>query len=89
MKELQKRALTPFPRRQNTDFAAKPPAMSIRIVLVGTTHPGNIGDEFARAMKNMGLDDLVLSIRAISRTRRRRAGLGANLLEKATVVETL
>lgn len=31
----------------------------IRIVLVGTTHPGNIGAA-ARAMKNMGLRDLVL-----------------------------
>ena len=34
-------------------------AMSIRIVLVGTTHPGNIGAA-ARAMKNMGLVDLAL-----------------------------
>lgn len=33
--------------------------MSIRIVLVGTTHPGNIG-AVARAMKNMGLNDLTL-----------------------------
>lgn len=33
--------------------------MSIRIVLVGTTHPGNIG-AVARAMKNMGLTDLAL-----------------------------
>ena len=33
--------------------------MSIRIVLVGTTHPGNIG-ACARAIKNMGLTDLVL-----------------------------
>jgi len=33
--------------------------MSIRIVLVGTTHPGNIG-ACARAMKNMGVTDLVL-----------------------------
>ena len=33
--------------------------MSIRIVLVGTTHPGNIG-AVARAMKNMGLYDLAL-----------------------------
>jgi TrmH family RNA methyltransferase len=33
--------------------------MSIRIVLVGTTHPGNIG-AVARAMKNMGLADLAL-----------------------------
>ena len=33
--------------------------MSVRIVLVGTTHPGNIG-AVARAMKNMGFSDLVL-----------------------------
>lgn len=33
--------------------------MTIRIVLVGTTHPGNIG-AVARAMKNMGIADLVL-----------------------------
>lgn len=33
--------------------------MSIRIVLVGTTHPGNIG-ACARAMKNMGFRDLAL-----------------------------
>lgn len=33
--------------------------MSIRIVLVGTTHPGNIG-AVARAMKNMGIADLAL-----------------------------
>ena len=33
--------------------------MNIRIVLVGTTHPGNIG-AVARAMKNMGLSELAL-----------------------------
>lgn len=33
--------------------------MTIRIILVGTTHPGNIGAA-ARAMKNMGLSDLML-----------------------------
>lgn len=33
--------------------------MTVRIILVGTTHPGNIG-AVARAMKNMGLDDLML-----------------------------
>jgi len=33
--------------------------VSIRIILVGTTHPGNIG-AVARAMKNMGQSDLVL-----------------------------
>ncbi|MEX2122344.1 MAG: RNA methyltransferase [Woeseia sp.] len=33
--------------------------MTVRIVLVGTTHPGNIGAA-ARAMKNMGLSELML-----------------------------
>lgn len=33
--------------------------MAVRIILVGTTHPGNIGAA-ARAMKNMGLADLML-----------------------------
>lgn len=33
--------------------------MGVRIILVGTTHPGNIGAA-ARAMKNMGLDELML-----------------------------
>lgn len=33
--------------------------MNVRIILVGTTHPGNIGAA-ARAMKNMGLNDLML-----------------------------
>jgi TrmH family RNA methyltransferase len=36
-----------------------PPPAPIRFVLVATSHPGNIG-AVARAMKNMGLDDLVL-----------------------------
>ena len=35
------------------------PAMRLRIVLVGTQHPGNIGSA-ARAMKTMGLSRLVL-----------------------------
>ncbi|MDB2449111.1 tRNA (cytosine(32)/uridine(32)-2'-O)-methyltransferase TrmJ, partial [bacterium] len=34
-------------------------SLNIRIVLVQTWHPGNIGAA-ARAMKNMGLDQLVL-----------------------------
>lgn len=33
--------------------------MTVRIILVGTTHPGNIGAA-ARAMRNMGLSDLML-----------------------------
>lgn len=35
------------------------PLANVRIVLVHTSHPGNIG-AVARAMKNMGLSDLVL-----------------------------
>ena len=35
------------------------PALLVRVVLVGTTHPGNIGAA-ARAMKTMGLEELVL-----------------------------
>ena len=34
-------------------------SLPIRFVLVDTSHPGNIG-AVARAMKNMGLADLVL-----------------------------
>ena len=33
--------------------------LKVKIVLVETSHPGNIGAT-ARAMKNMGLNDLVL-----------------------------
>jgi len=35
------------------------PDMNVKIVLVGTSHPGNIG-AVARAMKNMGVRDLAL-----------------------------
>jgi tRNA (cytidine32/uridine32-2'-O)-methyltransferase len=35
------------------------PLSQVRIVMIGTTHPGNIGAA-ARAMKNMGLTDLAL-----------------------------
>ncbi|MEM9172463.1 MAG: RNA methyltransferase [Pseudomonadota bacterium] len=63
---------------------------SIRIVLVGTTHPGNIG-AVARAMKNMALSDLALvtpktfpSAQAVARAS------GANdVLDNATVHATL
>jgi len=63
---------------------------SIRIVLVETTHPGNIGAA-ARAMKNMGLTRLVLvnpgdfpHDKAIW-----RAASAADVVHEATVVETL
>ena len=62
----------------------------VRIVLVNTSHPGNIGGA-ARAMKNMGLADLYLvapkvypSEEAIS-----RASGATDLLDNAIVVGTL
>ena len=64
--------------------------MPVRIVLVGTTHPGNIGAA-ARAMKNMGIMDL-----ALVRPRyfpdeeaTARASGAEDLLANATVVDSL
>jgi tRNA (cytidine32/uridine32-2'-O)-methyltransferase len=64
--------------------------MSIRIVLVGTTHPGNIGAS-ARAMKNMGLTDLALvSPRYFPHEdATARASGAADVLERATVCGSL
>jgi tRNA/rRNA methyltransferase/tRNA (cytidine32/uridine32-2'-O)-methyltransferase len=64
--------------------------MSIRIVLVGTTHPGNIG-AVARAMKNMGLSDLALvDPRYFPHEEATSRASGAHdLLENAMRVETL
>lgn len=64
--------------------------MSIRIVLVGTTHPGNIG-AVARAMKNMGLTDLALVDPRYfpDNEATARASGAEDLLDNATVVETL
>lgn len=64
--------------------------MSIRIVLVGTTHPGNIG-AVARAMKNMGLRDLALvEPRYFPHDEATARASGADdLLESALVVDTL
>ncbi len=62
----------------------------VRIVLVETSHPGNIG-AVARAMKNMGLTELVL-VRPESfpdgKAFARASGAG-DVLEKARVVESL
>ncbi|MDJ0909946.1 MAG: RNA methyltransferase [Woeseiaceae bacterium] len=64
--------------------------MSIRIVLVGTTHPGNIG-AVARAMKNMGLSDLALvEPRYFPHDEATARASGADdLLENASVHENL
>lgn len=64
--------------------------MSIRIVLVGTTHPGNIGAA-ARAMKNMGLSDLALvNPRFFPHEEATARASGAtDILENASVFENL
>ena len=64
--------------------------MSIRIVLVGTTHPGNIG-ACARAMKNMGLSDLALvePEKFPHKDATARASGAVDILENATVVDSL
>ena len=62
----------------------------IRVVLVGTSHPGNIGSA-ARAMKVMGLTNLVLVDPACeidSHTIALAAG-AADVVEKAQIVKTL
>lgn len=64
--------------------------MTVRIILVGTTHPGNIGAA-ARAMKNMGLTDLVL-VRPRSYPHddaTARASGAADVLDAARVVDSL
>ena len=62
----------------------------VRIVLINTTHPGNIGAA-ARAMKNMGLSRLYLvePLDFPSDRARWRAANAADLLDKAVVVNSL
>ncbi len=64
--------------------------MSIRIVLVNTTHPGNIGAS-ARAMKNMGITDLALvgPHRFPHKEATARASGAVDVLDNATVVDSL
>jgi TrmH family RNA methyltransferase len=64
--------------------------MTIRIVLVGTTHPGNIG-AVARAMKNMGLADLALvnPKHFPHEDATARASGASDILDGAVVVENL
>ena len=64
--------------------------MSIRIVLVEPSHPGNIG-AVARAMKNMGLQDLVLVRPKLfpHEEATARASGADDLLQRARVVDTL
>ena len=63
---------------------------SIRIVLVETTHAGNIG-AVARAMKNMGLDQLCLvkPLHFPADEAYRRSSGAHDVLTKASVVGSL
>ena len=63
---------------------------SVRVVLVNTSHPGNIGAA-ARAMKNMGLERLYLvAPREFPAPRALWRAAGAvDVLERAVVVESL
>ncbi len=72
------------------DYSQHPALQKIRVVLIETSHPGNIG-AVARAMKNMGLSKLVLvkpkqfpSVEAST-----RASSAADILAHAQVVESL
>ncbi|HET9693815.1 MAG TPA: RNA methyltransferase [Steroidobacteraceae bacterium] len=64
--------------------------MSIRIVLVGTSHPGNVGSA-ARAMKTMGLDSLwLVAPERFPATEATVMAAGADdVLERARVVPDL
>lgn len=63
---------------------------NIRVVLVNTSHPGNIGGA-ARAMKNMGLSQLMLVAPEVfpSPDAVARASGASDVLDKAQVVDTL
>ncbi|TAM12228.1 MAG: RNA methyltransferase [Nevskiaceae bacterium] len=79
------------PRQPQPADSAVPTVVNrTRIVLVRPQHPGNIGST-ARAMKNMGLRDLVLvQPRKFPHAQATALAAGAaDLLEQARIVETL
>lgn len=65
------------------------PLRNARVVLIHTTHPGNIGS-VARAMKNMGLSDLVLvNPKQFPHERAYwRAASAADIIDSARIVDT-
>jgi len=65
-------------------------ASAVRVVLMRTTHPGNIG-AVSRAMKNMGLNQLYLVNGAdeTSQEARRRSAGAENILESAKVISSI
>jgi tRNA (cytidine32/uridine32-2'-O)-methyltransferase len=62
----------------------------VRVILINTSHPGNIGGA-ARAMKNMGLSELVLVApkRFPADEAEWRAAGAKDILDKAIVVDTV
>jgi len=72
------------------DYRLNPGLLKIRIVLIETSHPGNIGG-IARAMKNMGLSQLVLvnPKEFPSAVASARASSAADVLNDARVVSSL
>lgn len=72
------------------DYCLDSNLQKIRVVLVETSHPGNIG-AIARAMKNMGLSELVLVNPKVfpSQEASARASSASDILEKAKVVDSL
>jgi len=72
------------------DYRLNPGLAKIRIVLIETSHPGNIGG-IARAMKNMGLSQLVLvnPKEFPSAVASARASSATDVLEDAKVVASL
>ena len=64
--------------------------IKIKIILVETSHPGNIG-AVARAMKNMGLHKLVLvnPLCSVDDIAFARASGAQDILQKITIEDTL
>ena len=63
---------------------------NVRVVLVSPRHPGNVGAA-ARAMKNMGLSELVLVTPecALDEKERALAAHAVDFLERARIVDHL
>ncbi|QCU90595.1 RNA methyltransferase [Thiomicrorhabdus sediminis] len=72
------------------DYRLDPNLAKIRIVLIETSHPGNIG-AIARAMKNMGLSQLVLvnPKEFPSSVASARASSACDILDSAKVVNSI
>lgn len=80
----------PFKPQAENALMTAPSLTNIRIVLVNTTHPGNIGGA-ARAMKNMGLSRLYLVApkEFPSEKATWRSAGATDVLDDAVVVESL